>query len=252
MSGLSVQPGGERPSIPPPHPLLRAAIDAAADAIATYPSCTGDASDSLTILRPVRHSAEQIELAREYLPIAEQALAPASADAIREWLGSLNAGVANPQSAADFATRLIAYQTALSDVPASAFSATSLRLALQRFKFWPAASEVFEFLTGQTEPLRRRLAALRSIARGNQSEKPQERGKPDSQAERDAILAQFRERMAEVKAGWQSQRLPEPAAHAVVARHLSPGALLAIYEADPNPAAQHRAAAIRKSLEAAP
>src|SRR6185437_13448766 len=116
---------------------------------------------------------------------------------------------------------------AVSDFPRACFTAETQREALRMFKYFPSAADVCDLL----EPTRKRLVgryqALVAMLKPRPSEpEPTERQKL-TQAQRDAILAEFHPKFAAVMAEARQSEV-RPATHRELP--LSDGALLLMYE----------------------
>ncbi len=113
-------------------------------------------------------TAEAVRAARAELAKAEADLRPLDGDAltnaIANFLGPLNFGVANPQDDKSLALREMALRVAAVDLPRCVWSEAALREALSRFKFFPAVAEIVDLLGGHAAGLRAHAARLRKIA----------------------------------------------------------------------------------------
>ena len=88
------------------------------------------------------------------------------------WLEAVANGVTDRPTDEDFDRRVRAILCACGEMPAILFGAMTLRMALQRFKWFPSAAAVSELLEKAGEPLRIRRRALEAVARAR--EVPQE------------------------------------------------------------------------------
>lgn len=120
---------------------------------------------------------------------------PPSSETVIAWLWPIVASSSNPPDQASFRLRATAIARACELLPKAVFTADSQREAMGRFKFFPGAAEVIEFLKPDSIRLTSRRRALKAIARTGAP--AEEERKPRSVEERDAILANFRPRFAE-------------------------------------------------------
>lgn len=98
---------------------------------------------------------EAVTEARELLHRA-QIVAPATAEAVLDWLRPIALAVANGPAAEEARARAETVALACADLPAGLFSREAATAALQRWKYWPSASEVRE-LVGHDYLARKRL-----------------------------------------------------------------------------------------------
>lgn len=189
-----------------------------------------------------RHEAERGRdiLASMCQPIDRQQLVA--------WLYPLVAASRIVPSDEDFMAKASVIATAVSDFPRACFTTETQREALRVFKYFPSAADVCDLL----EPTRKRLVdryhALLAMLRPREPDpEPTDRQKL-TQAQRDAILAEFHPRFEAVMA---EARQPEVAKLTHKALPMSDGALLATYErlaADGNTAAAIRVQMLRKKI----
>ncbi|MFT9441051.1 MAG: hypothetical protein ABF593_04730 [Acetobacter papayae] len=131
----------------------------------------GDASPGLVIsLGPkTQPSGAVVSEAKRILPDLERAMEPMPHDRlgveVDRFLDMLNAAVANPQDEQALQMRKMAVAMACEGMAAIVWTPDTLRLAVRRFKFFPAAAEFVEFMEDQLAPLRSRLAGVRMVAR---------------------------------------------------------------------------------------
>jgi len=137
-------------------------------------------------------SGSVIEEAKRILPELERAMQPMPEDlledAVSRFLDTLNAAVANPQDEDALTMRKIALAAGCEGFPAMVWSRGAMKLAIQRFKFFPAASEVIALLNDQIGPMRDRLAQIRIVARQTPREETATRRTPTAE-ERAAVAA---------------------------------------------------------------
>lgn len=156
---------------------------------------------------------------------------------ISAWLKRIAAGVARaPEDPERRREAVAAIVAAVHVCPHLCFTAASAEEALRRWKWWPAAAEVFAFCEEVARPYRAMLAGLEAVQRapvatGPGRERPAGRDLPAerSAAEVEAVRAKAAAFMAEVRSREVAAR---PAgALSVVARPLTPAELLALCEA---------------------
>jgi hypothetical protein len=189
-----------------------------------------------------RHEAERGRdvLASMCQPIDRQQLVA--------WLYPLAAASRIVPSDEDFMAKASVIAVAVSDFPRACFTAETQREALRVFKYFPSAADVCDLL----EPTRKRLVgryqALVAMLRPREPDpEPTERQKL-TQAQRDAILAEFHPKFEAVMA---EARQPEIARTMPKAMPMSDGALLATYEklaAEGNSAAAIRVQMLRDKI----
>lgn len=114
-------------------------------------------------IRPVPTAAARAE-ARGLLGLFAPLMAPVSREVLRDWLLPLTLAVRNPPSPDGLDARLLAIGTACDDLPAAAFSARTSKLAVQKFLFWPAAADIYEFLRADCAGMLDRVNAVQDIA----------------------------------------------------------------------------------------
>lgn len=119
--------------------------------------------------------AKQTVAPRPYLPIscspaqagsvlAELDMRTVDATRITAWLQPVIRAVSNPPSPQELAERVRAMVLACQDLPAWAFDRDTAAEAVRKFKFWPAAAEVYELVRGAVADDLGRVANLRAIA----------------------------------------------------------------------------------------
>jgi hypothetical protein len=184
---LATRPGTAlvaEPIVPRLSPRLLAAIDAVLD---PHPDVAGQ-----RVTVPMHTMAEAQNAVRTY----ERVCQAATLQAFYIWLLPINASVRNPQEREkDFPAKAAVIATACSDIPSVVLTPATQREAMRTFQFFPSAADVYALLRPHAAPLHATRRALATIT----SDEPQASGKPESQAERDAIVAAFRSRMADVK-----------------------------------------------------
>ncbi len=164
------------------------------------------------------------------------------------WLYPLVAASRIVPSDEDFMAKASVIAIAVSDFPRACFTAETQREALRMFKYFPSAADVCDLL----EPTRKRLvgryqALMAMLAPRSTEPEPTERQKL-TQAQRDAIIAEFHPKFAAVMG---EARQPEVRSATHRELPLSDGALLMIYEklaADGSAAAVIRRDMLRKKL----
>jgi hypothetical protein len=111
---------------------------------------------------------------------------------IHAWLGRLNLALTFVLPEAELKLRTPAIVDALGTLPRAAFTPETLRLAKLEFRGFPGAKDVYDLLRGRVSEL---LATQRALRRIVDFKSPAVPVKPSTQAERDAVLAAFREKM---------------------------------------------------------
>ena len=112
---------------------------------------------------------------RAYLPITcsqaeavrvlqDMDMQPPGSDRIAAWLQPVLRAVSNPPKPDEFAERVRAIVVACQTLPAWAFNRDTSAESLRKFKFWPAAAEVYELVRGAVADDLGRVANLRAIA----------------------------------------------------------------------------------------
>lgn len=207
----------------------------------TEPGWNGE-YQRLAVHPQARHEAERARnlYASMCQPIDRQQLVA--------WLYPLVAASRIVPSDEDFMAKASVIATAVSDFPRACFTAETQREALRMFKYFPSAADVCDLL----EPTRKRLVgryqALMAMLRPREVETEQTERQKLTQAQRDAILAEFHPKFAAVMG---EARQPEVRSATHRELPLSDGALLMIYEklaADGNAAAVIRRDMLRKKL----
>lgn len=162
----------------------------------------GDPAPGLVIAAGVRTqpSKEEIAEAKRVLPELELAMQPMPSDLLQaevsRFLDMLNAAVANPQDEKALGLRKIATSLACEGLPAIVWTPEALKLAIRQFKFFPSSAEFAEFMEGQIEQKRSRMAAIRTISRRMPKEQTPDRHKP-TEEERAAVSAKLESLRAE-------------------------------------------------------
>lgn len=165
----------------------------------------GDAAPGLVIsLGPKpQPSGAVVAEAKRILPDLERAMEPMPNDRlgveVDRFIDMLNAAVANPQDEQALQMRKMAVAMACEGMPAIVWTPDTLRLAVRRFKFFPAAAEFVEFMEDQLVPLRSRLAGVRMVSRCTPREEPIR--EPKTPEAREAV----RKKAAEATARLQAQ-----------------------------------------------
>jgi hypothetical protein len=90
---------------------------------------------------------------------------PATLGEMMRWFAPVNVGVKNPQSEADFLAKCQAFLIACHDIPHPCLNVDTVREAMQKFTFFPAAAEVYALLLPYANPWHLRLYALEYIAK---------------------------------------------------------------------------------------
>ena len=174
---------------------------------------------------------------RPYLPIAcspveasrvlaELDMRPATPERITSWLQPVLRAVTNPPPPAELAERVRAIALACQCVPAWAFSRETAAEATRKFKFWPAAAEVYDLVHGEVADDLSRVGNLRQIA----AKAAEPAAKPQTADEREAARAHVARTMAMLKAEMAATaERDKPSAPARMAPQLSRATLDAIY-----------------------
>jgi hypothetical protein len=95
---------------------------------------------------------------------AESRSGPADLAAVRGWLLPLSAAVRQAPLPDEFAARAGAVAHACSDLPAWAFDAEALKLAMTRFQWFPSAADVHKLLDETSKARRDTIKALRALS----------------------------------------------------------------------------------------
>lgn len=93
---------------------------------------------------------------RRWLQAYDRHCGQAQDGRIEAWLFKLLAGVIGDRSRDEVQMRMAALVFALADKPAFCFDDRSLRQAMARFKFWPAAKELIDFTAAIEDEMRAR------------------------------------------------------------------------------------------------
>lgn len=167
----------------------------------------------------------------------------ATAEDWARFLRPLLAAVPNPPDADDFRKRISAIAFALPDVPRHMMTEWRQRDALRRFKFWPSAADLAEWLA----PDLRDERETQHLRLPKPAAEP-ERG-PRTLAEIEAVRAKAREARAVLMTDTAPQQRAPVKPH-----YLTPAQLLPELDrlaAQGNAIAATRAAHIRRQIEAA-
>ena len=178
---------------------------------------------------------------RPYLPIvcspaeasrvlADLDMRPATAERINNWLQPVLRAVTNPPPPAELAERVRAIVLACQAVPAWAFSRETAAEAVRKFKFWPAAAEVYDLVHGDVADDLSRVGKLReTVAKANTGTAE----RPQTAEEREAARQHVANTLAKLKAELAADEAREkPSAPARMAPQLSRETLNAIYARD--------------------
>jgi hypothetical protein len=154
---------------------------------------------------------------------------------IEAWLRRVAAGVAKAPEGEERRDAVLAITLAVQSCPHLCFTAASLEVALQRWKWWPAAAEVFALCEEVARPYREHLRGLEAIAAapvatGPGRERPAE---PEPAAMRtpeevEAVRAQAAAFEAEMRSRMVAGRGDRPSG--IQARYLRQGELIAQLE----------------------
>lgn len=191
--------------------------------------------------------------ANRVLPAFERALTPITPELLDRWLKPLVFTIPKPPSSEERRVFATTMAFALVDVPSCALTAESQRELIQESTWWPSGEEVTKLLRKAAAPTLARLRALRTLAKAA----PPPASAPEpilTDEERDAVLAEFRTKMAAVRADHTGPIGSTDGKPALKSACFSPELLLASYEqlarqggpmADGNAA---RVAGLRKQL----
>lgn len=113
---------------------------------------------------PVAFSGQLIDEARRVLPIVQSACEPPDERDVRLWLAPLVTAVSNPPDGESIGPYVQALMLALANVPRASVRPATQAEALRRFKFWPAVSEVWGLLSGDSARLVAVRVALEKVA----------------------------------------------------------------------------------------
>lgn len=140
-----------------------------------------------------RASAADVAEAQRRLQEAEHLCRPPTDRLIASWCARLRTLPKAPPTDEAIAATLIGIITACSDLPAAVFTAETVKIALQRFKWWPGPAEVYELLSEHAKPFKRSLEGLkRVIAKGAPEEKTaREERTPEAQEHVAALVQAF-------------------------------------------------------------
>lgn len=116
--------------------------------------------------------------------------APPKHAQVRNWLERINLGASQPISVGDFDVRSAVIIDAMQTFPAAVFTAETAREAALKFKWFPGAAELAEFLAGPTHRVRNLERDMARVAESTIAP-PVPRTEP-TQAERDAVATAVR------------------------------------------------------------
>jgi hypothetical protein len=123
-----------------------------------------DETRSPYLSTPTEYSPAARDAAKLALDRIRHFSAKVSDATLREWLAPIPAVVRNSKSEAEVLAWLHGVKLAVGRLEAGAFTAATQRDALQTFKFFPSAADVYEILAGPAVEIREHVAALRRIA----------------------------------------------------------------------------------------
>lgn len=131
-----------------------------------------------------------IAAAKKWLSDMAPMLAPARADAVRQWVIALALQAAGKyMSAADAEAKAAAYAFTLCEEPAHSFTAGTLKAAARHFKWFPSVAEIVEFLRKQTADRHGQTSAALRLADSSPVENAEARyRKPPGKVPPDADL----------------------------------------------------------------
>lgn len=176
----------------------------------------------------MRYGVKAAVAAEAKAVLAQIDAAPASPGEIAEWLRPIAGSVSNPPSGrAELGVRAATIAVGCGDLPAALFSKQAQMLGIQRWKFWPSASEVRETVLDANTPFVDRRKALRAIAFAPVSDsgaRPEGRSAP-SQDEKKAV-SEMVARLREEVAARQAEKVRATGGRPIV---LSPEQLVAAY-----------------------
>lgn len=118
---------------------------------------------------------------------------------IEDWIRRWAVGVANAPAPEQRKAKVEAILLGVGDLPVLAFTTSSVALALQRWKWWPAAAEVRALLEEVVAPYRTMLAGLEAVCAAPRPQAPAREAAPGAGlvAEKDpAVVAAVREAAA--------------------------------------------------------
>ena len=138
--------------------------------------------------------------AQSLIGLVRAAAEPKAQGAIRSWLAPINAAVARPLDKTDCMRRIAVIAEALADLPGACFTVATRALVMRSYNWWPSAAEIAVTLAARAEAVRDALRAMEAFARPAPAMAANaiahDRGtRPESQAERDAIIANFHAKM---------------------------------------------------------
>lgn len=153
---------------------------------------------------------------------------PAPPLVMAQWLNGINNGMTQPLSPPEFAARAGETLNVLATLPGGVFTPETRAEAVRAFEWFPGVAQLTRLLAPHTLPVLSRQRALRRLL---EAPPPPARpsNKPDDIGEREAILADFRGKMALItaeRAGSVSRTNPTTDAP----RYLSRAQLRAAYE----------------------
>lgn len=143
--------------------------------------------------------------------LCQLALEPTTPAIVLNWLRPIAAGVRNSPDETDFAAKAAAIAMACDGLPVHVFNVTTQKLALQEFKFWPSAADVYELLSemGENSIWGYEMNDLLSVINIRGTVAELEKGLAD--AERQRRDAERRRREADQKR-WDEERAKRAAA----------------------------------------
>lgn len=173
---------------------------------------------------------------RPYLPIvcspseasrvlADLDMRPPTPERVTSWLQPVLRAVTNPPPPRELNERVRAIMLACQGLPAWAFSPATAAEAVRKFKFWPAAAEVYDLVHGDVADDLARVGLLRQAAAklGATVERQQ------TAEEREAARQHVARTLAALKAEMAGRERDKPSAPTRMAPTLSRATLNEIY-----------------------
>ncbi len=122
------------------------------------------------------------------MPALADWMRPADDDTVRRWLGELGVLVAGAMGVDEARAKLGAFTSLIADdYPRAAFTRRTLATAARRFKFFPAFSELCDFLDETAAELRSKVNRIQALAAPQCQRQREAEAEPVSLAERQRV-----------------------------------------------------------------
>jgi len=115
---------------------------------------------------PTEYTAAVQAEARRALEVIAPFAVPVTESTLREWLMPIPSAVRNEKAPEAIVAWLTGVAMAVGHLEVGAFTAETQREALQTFRFFPSAADVYEVVAGPAVKIRERIRVLRIIASG--------------------------------------------------------------------------------------